>query len=83
MDAGKVATCAIALTNLGPTPLLATDAAAAVVGSSLDPATVKVAADAAKAITDPAGDGRGPPAYRREMAGVMVARALNRAARGH
>lgn len=82
MEAGKVATCAIALTNLGPTPLLATAAAAAVVGSALDPATVKAAADAAKAITDPAGDGRGPAEYRREMAGVMVARALNRAGRG-
>lgn len=82
MAGGKVATCAIALTNLGPTPLLAGAAAALVVGTGLDAATVKAAADAAKAITDPAGDGRGPPAYRREMAGVMVARALNRAAKG-
>ncbi len=80
MAGGKVATCAIALTNLAPTPLLASDAAARVVGTTLDAAAVKAAADAAKAITDPAGDGRGPPAYRREMAGVMVARALARAA---
>jgi carbon-monoxide dehydrogenase medium subunit len=80
LAAGKVATCAIALTNLGPTPLLANAAAAGLVGSNLAPADVKAAADAAKAITDPAGDGRGPPAYRREMAGVMVARALTRAA---
>jgi carbon-monoxide dehydrogenase medium subunit len=32
------------------------------------------------AITDPAADGRGPAEYRREMAGVVVARALLRAA---
>ncbi|MFX8624525.1 xanthine dehydrogenase family protein subunit M, partial [Acinetobacter baumannii] len=41
MAAGKVATCAIALTNLGPTPLLATAAAAGLIGSALDPADIK------------------------------------------
>ena len=36
MAGGKVATCAIGLTNLHETPLLATEAANAVIGSSLD-----------------------------------------------
>ena len=36
MAGGKVATCAIGLTNLHETPLLATDAAKAVIGTSLD-----------------------------------------------
>ena len=36
MAGGKVATCAIGLTNLHETPLLATDAANAVIGTSLD-----------------------------------------------
>ncbi len=36
MAGGKVATCAIGLTNLPETPLLATDAANAVIGTSLD-----------------------------------------------
>jgi aerobic carbon-monoxide dehydrogenase medium subunit len=79
-ERGTVATCSIALTNVAPTPLLATEASGLVAGSALDPATVQRAAEAAKAITDPAGDGRGTAAYRREMAGVMVARALATAA---
>jgi carbon-monoxide dehydrogenase medium subunit len=36
MSGGKVASCAIGLTNLHETPLLATDAAKAVIGTSLD-----------------------------------------------
>lgn len=80
MDGPRVATCAIALTNVAPTALLASDAAALVVGSTLDRDTLAAAAQAAKAITDPATDGRGTAQYRREMAGVMVTRALTRAA---
>jgi carbon-monoxide dehydrogenase medium subunit len=74
-----VAHCAIALTNLASTPLLAEEAGAIMTGSTCDAATVKRAAAAAKAITDPAADGRGPAEYRRDMAGVMVARALTKA----
>jgi len=81
MAGGRVATCAIALTNVASTPLLAAEAAALVVGSGLDAEMVKRAAAAAKAIADPAADGRGSAEYRREMAGVMVARALASAAR--
>lgn len=81
MAGGRVATCAIALTNVAATPLLAAEAAALVVGSGLDAETVTRAAAAAKAIADPAADGRGSAEYRREMAGVMVARALASAAR--
>ncbi|MDQ0391018.1 FAD binding domain-containing protein [Labrys monachus] len=76
---GVVSHCAIALTNLASTPLLATQAAALVVGSACDAAMVVGAAEAAKAVTDPAADGRGPAEYRREMAGVMVSRALAKA----
>ncbi len=79
-EAGRVSRCAIALTNVASTPLLAEEAAALMVGATLDPVTVRSAAEAAKSITDPATDGRGTAAYRREMAGVMVARALAAAA---
>src|SRR4029077_4640367 len=41
MSGGKVATCKIGLTNLSETPLLAEDAATAVIGTSLDAATLK------------------------------------------
>ncbi len=80
MANGKVASCAIGLTNLHETPLLATDAAKAVIGTSLDAATLKKAAAAAQAIMSPAADARGPVEYRKHVGGIMVARALQRAA---
>jgi carbon-monoxide dehydrogenase medium subunit len=79
MNAGKVATCSIGLTNVAETPLWAEDAAKMLVGSTLDAATVKRAVAAAEAITSPASDTRGPAHYRTKMAGVMLARALARA----
>jgi len=76
LSGGKVASCAIALTNVGETPLFAEAAAKLLIGSALEPAIVKQAVAAAEAITAPASDNRGPAAYRRKMAGVMTARAL-------
>ncbi len=80
MASGKVASCAIGLTNLHETPLLATDAAKTVIGTSLDAATLKKAAAAAEAIMSPAADARGPVEYRKHVGGIMVTRALQRAA---
>ena len=76
---GRVATCAIALTNVADRPLLASGAAEAAVGSALDRSTLARAAAAAEAIASPAEDGRGSAEYRAKMAGVMTARALARA----
>ncbi|MBR0851826.1 xanthine dehydrogenase family protein subunit M [Bradyrhizobium diazoefficiens] len=80
MAGGKVATCSIGLTNVHETPLLAADAAKAVIGTSLDAATLKKAAAAAEAIMAPAADTRGPVEYRKHVGGIMVTRALQRAA---
>jgi carbon-monoxide dehydrogenase medium subunit len=80
LKGGVVESCAIGLTNVGETPLLAQEAAQIVTGSRLDPATVKRAVAAAEKITAPASDRRGTPEYRTKMAGVMAARALARAA---
>ena len=66
MAGGKVASCTIGLTNLSEKPLLATEAAQAVA--------------AAQAIMSPAVDARGPVEYRKHVGGVMVMRALQRAA---
>jgi carbon-monoxide dehydrogenase medium subunit len=76
---GRIASCAIGLTNVGGTPLFASEAAAATVGTALDPPTLARAAAAATAIASPAEDGRGSAEYRAKMAGVMTARALKRA----
>jgi carbon-monoxide dehydrogenase medium subunit len=80
MAGGKVVSCAIGLTNLAEKPLLAREAAQAVIGASLDESTLKKAATAAQAIMSPAADARGPVEYRKHVGGVMVMRALQRAA---
>ena len=80
MSGGNVATCSIGLTNLSETPLLAEEAARAVIGTTLDEASLKKAAAAAEEIMSPAADGRGPVEYRKSVGGIMVTRALKRAA---
>ncbi len=79
VSGGKIASCAIGLTNVAGTALLAADAAASVIGTTLDKPTLARAATAATAIAEPAADGRGSAEYRAKMAGVMTARALTRA----
>lgn len=80
MADGKVASCSIALTNLADTPLLAEEAAASLVGGSLHAASVARAADLARSVMAPAADGRGPVEYKIHVGGIMVARAIERAA---
>jgi aerobic carbon-monoxide dehydrogenase medium subunit len=77
---GSVGSSSIGLTNVAETPLWAEEAAKILVGSKLEPATVKKAVAAAEKITSPASDRRGTPQYRTKMAGVMLARALAHAA---
>ena len=79
VSGGEIATCSIALTNVGDTALFAEDAAKAVVGTSLGKASVAKAVAEAEAIASPAADGRGSVSYRTKMAGVMTSRALSRA----
>ena len=79
MKGDKVDNCSIGLTNVADTPLWAQEAANILTGSPLDAPTVKQAVAAAEAITSPASDARGPVQYRTKMAGVMLARALDRA----
>jgi carbon-monoxide dehydrogenase medium subunit len=80
IEGGKVATCRIGLTNLSETALLAEDAAVAVIGTSLDETTLQKASALAQVIMQPAADGRGPAEYRKHVGGIMVMRALKRAA---
>ncbi|WP_341990080.1 xanthine dehydrogenase family protein subunit M [Azorhizobium sp. AG788] len=76
---GRITSCAIALTNVADTPLLAEEAAQILIGSALDAESVAKAVAAAETITNPATDGRGTAAYRTKMAGIMLRRALARA----
>ena len=79
VSGGKVQTCAIALTNLGPTPIYCAQASAAIVGFGLDTAAITAAAGAAGALMAPSPDGRGTVQFRTSVGGVMIGRALQRA----
>ncbi|OQA40247.1 MAG: Carbon monoxide dehydrogenase medium chain [Chloroflexi bacterium ADurb.Bin325] len=79
MSGGKCNGASIALTNVAQTPLLAADAAKALIGTAVDDAAIDAAAKAAIAISDPTTDTRGPVEYRRSVLGVMVRRAIARA----
>ena len=79
IDGGRCSHAAIALTNVGPTPLHAEAAGQALTGSAIDDAAVDKAVELAQGLTDPATDMRGPADYRSHMAGVMVRRAIARA----
>jgi len=79
MDGARVANASIALTNLGPTPLKAVAAEAALAGRVLDEAALNEAARLAMEICDPVADQRGDVDYKRAMAGEMTRRALQKA----
>jgi carbon-monoxide dehydrogenase medium subunit len=76
---GQCTTAAIALTNVGDTPLHAEDAADALIGTSVDAAAIGRAVALAEGIASPAADARGPADFRTKLAGVMVRRAIARA----
>lgn len=79
VSGGKCTGASIALTNVADTPLWAEAAGNALIGTDLGPSAVSAAVDAARAITDPASDGRGPSEYRTHVAGIMVKRAIEAA----
>jgi carbon-monoxide dehydrogenase medium subunit len=76
---GSVERASIALTNAGPTPIEASDAARSLVGKTPDEKAIAEAAKLAAAKTAPSADRRGSVEYKKEMARVMVTRALRKA----
>ena len=69
----------IALTNVAPTALKASEAAALLTGKVIDEALIEQAAQKAMAICDPAEDLRGDREYKTHMAGEMTRRAIRQA----
>lgn len=66
----------LALTNVGPTPIKATDAESFLVGKRADAATLAEAAQRASRAAAPSADRRGSVEYKRDMARVLTGRAL-------
>ena len=78
---GAVESARIALTNAGLVPVEAADAAKYLVGKTPDDKTIAEAAKLAAAKSQPSADRRGSVEYKREMARVLTARALELAAK--
>lgn len=69
----------IALGSVGATPIRAQEAEAVLRGQPVKAEALREAAEKAKQVADPISDFRGSAAYKKEMAGVFVRRALERA----
>lgn len=79
-DAGRCTSARIALLSVGDGPVLAAEAAAALVGGEPTDAAIRAAAEAAaQRDIDPPGDIHASPAYRRQLVDVLVRRVLPRA----
>ncbi|OIQ45337.1 MAG: carbon monoxide dehydrogenase [Roseobacter sp. MedPE-SW] len=76
---GKVASASIAMTNLSDVPVWSEEAGAALVGTSCDTDALGAAVAAMLGDIDPSEDNRGPVAFKRHVAGVILKRAVTRA----
>ncbi len=80
-DLARIEEARIALGAVGPTPLVADEASAALIGcASDDEAAFMEAARLAQQVARPISDTRGTAAQRRHLVGVLVRRTLQRAA---
>ena len=75
MDGDTVSAASVVLGAVAPTAVRVPDAEAALVGSSLDDATLAAVAAAASAACNPIDDKRGTIEYRTQVAGVLAKRA--------
>ena len=75
----KISDVRIALGSVGTTPIRAKDAEALLRGQPVKPEAFREAAEKAKEAVDPVTDFRGSAGYKKEMAGVFVRRALEKA----
>ena len=79
LDGDTVTKARLGLTNLSMVPMRATDAESELAGKPLSDETLAAAGRAAAAQCDPSADLRGSVEYKKEMARVMTARALEKA----
>jgi carbon-monoxide dehydrogenase medium subunit len=80
MNGATCESASITLTNVGETPLFATDAGAYLAGKTVDEDSIAEAARLAMEIATPVADLRGTVEFRTAMAGEMTRRAIRKAA---
>ena len=78
-DGERCSEARIALGSVGVTPLRGMAAEAILSGQRLSESLLQAAGEAVKGVVDPLSDHRGSAAYKREMTGVMIGRALTQA----
>ncbi|MEL6450500.1 MAG: xanthine dehydrogenase family protein subunit M [Pseudomonadota bacterium] len=78
-EGGVCTAASVAMTNLSDTPVWSEAAGAALVGTGVDDAAVKAAMAAMLDDIDPSEDNRGPVAFKKHVAGVILRRAIERA----
>lgn len=78
---GSCTSVGIGLTNVGSTPILATQAQTFLAGKPLDEPTIAQASDLVAAAAEPVADRRGSEDYKRDVVRVLTRRALRLATR--
>ena len=73
---GTIAEVGIAIGAAGPTAMRVKDAESALRGAKPSKDAIRAAADAARKLADPVADTRGSVEFKKDMAGVLVRRAL-------
>jgi carbon-monoxide dehydrogenase medium subunit len=79
LDGDRCREARVALGSVGVTPLRGRAAEAVLTGESMRPGLLEAAGEAVKPEVDPLTDHRGSAAYKRDMAAVMVGRAVGQA----
>ena len=78
-DGGTVASASIAMTNLSDVPVWSETACDALIGTDCNADALKASVEAMLGDIDPTEDNRGPVAFKRHVAGVILKRAITRA----
>ncbi|MFK8078912.1 MAG: xanthine dehydrogenase family protein subunit M [Granulosicoccus sp.] len=76
---GTCSSASIAMTNLADTPIFCEAGCAQLVGSSLDEEAIAKAVAACIDVIDPVDDNRGPVAFKKHAASIVLKRAIDRA----
>lgn len=80
LEGSTVSQARIALTNVSPVPMRATDAEGELTGKALSDAVLEAAGRAAAAQSEPSADLRGSEDYKRDLTRILTRRAIQKAA---